>query len=393
DASPPSNNLDAATRDAAIDGSAPDAANPPSDAQIGTLDAGDAGGSSARSFVYVGGWDWSGSVYPFRGYALDHASGAFTSLGATLDFGANPSSISHNVAGDRLYVTNEYGGDKGGVTVASVDLASGAATKLDSASGAGAFVYSTVHPNGKYLFAADYNEGEIAVFRIENDGKLGDETDRVKFPKAGDDSAQSHSVGVHHDGKWVYVPNKALDTIAQFTFDEQTGALDRRDDIESEGGPRHIALSGEYAFVMHEGSSVLRSFAVESDGDLRELDDASALPSDFEGESRGAHVLVHPNGRYAYASNRGQNSIALFDIGTGGELTLRANTPSGGDDPWDFAIDADGKLLVLVNTGDQEGTTGSLNLFKIADDGVLSAFGTPVGNLKVPTGVTLVRAR
>ena len=58
------------------------------------------------------------------------------------------------------------------------------------------------------------------------------------------------------------------------------------------------------------------------------LQTISALPDDFEGQSAAAQILVHPNGRYLYASNRGHESIAIFAIDQHtGKLDLLGQSP------------------------------------------------------------------
>jgi len=59
---------------------------------------------------------------------------------------------------------------------------------------------------------------------------------------------------------------------------------------------------------------------------------------------------VHPNGRFVYASNRGHDSIAVFAVDArNGQLTLLANTPTGGQTPRNFVIDPGGRWLLAAN--------------------------------------------
>jgi 6-phosphogluconolactonase len=63
-----------------------------------------------------------------------------------------------------------------------------------------------------------------------------------------------------------------------------------------------------------------------------------------------AEIVVHPNGRFVYASNRGHDSIAVFAVDArNGRLTLLANTPTGGNVPRNFAVDASGRWLLAAN--------------------------------------------
>ena len=63
-----------------------------------------------------------------------------------------------------------------------------------------------------------------------------------------------------------------------------------------------------------------------------------------------AEIVVHPNGRFVYASNRGHDSIAVFTVDArNGRLTRLANTPTGGNVPRNFAVDASGRWLLAAN--------------------------------------------
>jgi 6-phosphogluconolactonase len=207
-------------------------------------------------------------------------------------------------------------------------------------------------------------------------------------------AAETHSVRVHPNGKWAYVPNKALDYVAQFLFDGVTGKLTPNTPATLSTGadsePRHIALtpSGEFALIAFEGSSRIGSYRVTASGTLEEVETKSLLPDGFTGSNTGAHVLVHPNGKFVYASNRGHDSIAVFGLGDDGKLTLLEHEPSLGKEPRGFDIDSTGSLLVVANQG--TGNDGALLAFAIGVDGKLTQIGEPVTGLKSPNSVSII---
>jgi 6-phosphogluconolactonase len=76
----------------------------------------------------------------------------------------------------------------------------------------------------------------------------------------------------------------------------------------------------------------------------------STLPKDFTGRNDDAEIRVHPSGRFLYASNRGDDSIAIYAIdNTKGTLTQVAITHTGGKEPRNFEIDPSGTLLLAAN--------------------------------------------
>jgi 6-phosphogluconolactonase len=59
---------------------------------------------------------------------------------------------------------------------------------------------------------------------------------------------------------------------------------------------------------------------------------------------------VDAKGRFLYASNRGNDSIAVFSIDpVGGTLKFLERVPSGGKTPRNFVIDPTGKWLFAAN--------------------------------------------
>ena len=76
----------------------------------------------------------------------------------------------------------------------------------------------------------------------------------------------------------------------------------------------------------------------------------STLPAGFKGKNSTAEVVVHPDGRLLFGSNRGHDSIAIFTIDKAtGTLTPAGHQPTGGKTPRNFAIDPTGAYLLAAN--------------------------------------------
>lgn len=251
-------------------------------------------------------------------------------------------------------------------------------------------VFTSLSPNGRFVLSANYYGPSVAVFPVQADGKLAAVTDTEAFAA----EAQSHSVRTDRSGKWAFVPNKDSDTIAQLKFDQQTGKLSPNAPAAKNSadgaGPRHIAMhpSRDLAYVMNENNSTLSAYRISDAGLLDEIETESTLPDNFVGTNTGAHVLVHPNGRFVYASNRGHNSIAAFSIDQDGSITLLEHESSRGETPRNFDIDSEGELMVVANQ-----SSGTLAVFRLAADGTLSPLGNLLEGLSGPNAVSIVHVR
>ena len=81
-----------------------------------------------------------------------------------------------------------------------------------------------------------------------------------------------------------------------------------------------------------------------------EIQTESTLPKDFSGRNTDAEVAVHPSGKFVYASNRGDDSIAVFGCDPdSGRLAFIERVPTGGQTPRHFEIDATGRYLLAAN--------------------------------------------
>lgn len=338
-----------------------------------------------ETLVYVGG---AGSPYPFRTYKLDRASGKLTQVGEPTDMGPSPSYIASDKAARYLYIANEDDGTPG-LTVAKVDARTGQLTRIDQERHmGGGLVFSSVDPSDRHVLAADYNQGKAVVYRIGSDGTLSSKVAEKTFGG----NAHSHAIRVHPNGKWAYVPNKDGGNVAQFAYDETTGALTELSPatVAADQGPRHLAFhpSGAFVYVILEYGAAVRTYKVESSGTLTQIDEkASLLSGSPMGGNPGAHILVHPSGKFLYASIRGNNQLAVFTLGADGKPTLLANTKTG-KTPRNFDIDSQGQFLIAAGEGD-----GTLTTYAIGSDGQLTPRDTPITGLGAPKAVLIINRK
>jgi 6-phosphogluconolactonase len=130
-------------------------------------------------------------------------------------------------------------------------------------------------------------------------------------------------------------------------------------------GPRHVAFSsdGSFMYVLGEMGSTVTAFANDEKETFRSIQTISALPAGFSGQNDAAEIAIHPGGKFLYTSNRGDDSIAVFGIDhASGKLTFVERVASGGKTPRNFAIDPEGKRLLVAhqNSGNIDEATGKL---------------------------------
>ena len=150
----------------------------------------------------------------------------------------------------------------------------------------------------------------------------------------------------------LMVCDAGKDTVAAYTVGERGLEPDASHTFKTAPGsfPRHIALGPQDTMlVAHEHAATLGIFRFRANG-IEAGQAVSSLPADWTERKSGAAVRVHPNGQFAYMSNRGHDSIFAARIDAARlKLEPIGNTSTGGKEPRDFALDPTGKWLVAAN--------------------------------------------
>jgi 6-phosphogluconolactonase len=104
-------------------------------------------------------------------------------------------------------------------------------------------------------------------------------------------------------------------------------------------------------YVLNEIASTVTAFHYDAaKGALQDFQTVSALPAHFTQASTAAEIVVNAAGTAVYASNRGHDSIAMFDIQPVlFKLAEPEHTPTLGKTPRQFTLDPDGRFLLVSN--------------------------------------------
>jgi 6-phosphogluconolactonase len=351
--------------------------------------------AKGQYLAYVGTYTTktnSKGIYVFR---FDTATGKLSAIGIAAET-PDPSWVVVHPGGKFLYAANEAG-KASAVSAFAVDAKSGKLTLLNQIPSLGEDpCYLSFDKSGKYVLVANYSSGTIAVFPILADGRLGEHTALVKDQgatgpnKERQEAPHAHWIETSPDNRYALVADLGLDEVLVYKFDAPSGTLAPNEPafarLKAGSGPRHAVFysNGKFVFAVSELSSTATSFAYDAKkGTLKETGAASTLPAGFSGRNDVAEAAVHPNGKFLYVSNRGNDSIAIFSVDAAkGTLTPAGGIPTGGKEPRHFAIDPSGKYLLAENQ-----FSNNIVIFKIdAATGGL----TPTGQVvEVPSPVDI----
>ncbi len=266
-----------------------------------------------------------------------------------------------------LYAVNELSGTDGTVTSYAFDPATGALRQLNQVSSAGAGpCYIAVDPTAHSAFVADYAGHSLASYRIRSNGQLTDPVSRFNcsapFPcephgpnPDRQEMSHFHCATLSPDSRFLIVNDLGADTISVYAVDTHTAALKPHQTLKVKpgSGPRHVAFHPLHPWVysINELDCTITRFRWSESGNLTDLKSTiSTLDASFHGQNTAAEVVISPDGRFLYASNRGEDTLVVFTISpTDGSLKLVQRISCGGHAPRHFTLDPSGRWLINGN--------------------------------------------
>lgn len=292
-----------------------------------------------------------------------------------------------------------------------IDAATGALTALgEPAALKERPIHVTLDQKGEYALIAYNKSGSLSVHAINDDKSVGAQ---VKQSKPLDAGIFTHQVMVSPKNNSVIALARGNDakkdrpedlgSINTFSFDEGKLNLISQEILKPSIGPRHLAFhpTKPWVYVAIERTSKLFMHSLNADGTLSKepqfkVEALKDLHNEHYPRQRGGVVKLHPNGRFAYVSNRsdkvktvgdkkvltgGENNMAVFSIDQKtGEPKLVTHVDTHGVEARTFNVDPSGKWMVIANqkslwveeNGKLKWVPGNLAVFSIEDDGSLT---------------------
>jgi len=320
-------------------------------------------GQNQKSNIYnllIGTYTTSSTSDGIYCYSFDTQTGNVI-LKSAISGVENPSYLAVSRDGNHVYAVNES--RTGSLSSFLFDKTSGILSFQNNVSSGGSGpCYISVDDKNKFVFAGNYNSGSLAAVSLKEDGSFGAEPQFIKHEGSSIDKGRQAGPHVHctvlsPDSKYLFTSDLGTDKINIYNFDPAnitqplSPAAQESVAVKPGSGPRHLTFhpDSKTAYLIHEMGSMITVFDYKN-GTLTEKQTITMLAPDFKGRVGAADIHVSSDGKFLYASNRGDaNEIVIYSIDKKGMLSLAGRTSCMGKAPRNFVIDPSGKFLLVAN--------------------------------------------
>jgi 6-phosphogluconolactonase len=198
--------------------------------------------------------------------------------------------------------------------------------------------------DGRWVNAFVYDDSTVVQYPLNADGSIepacdchvltGHGRDPNDSPQGGGHaqaSPHAHIVVVNPSGKYLVVCEKAGERVYVYRLGGNKLVLASIYQCPLGTGPRHCAFDKKgRMFMTSEFSSEIWAFQQDTEtGVLKFIDKQSTIAEGFTGRNELATVQVHPNGKFVYVNNRGEDTIVCFSIAEDGKMKKLSSIPVG----------------------------------------------------------------
>jgi 6-phosphogluconolactonase len=325
-----------------------------------------------------------------RAFDFDAASGALAERGS-LGGIINPSYLILHPNLKWMYSVSETqqaaGGRAGEVVALRFDSQSLAAEIVNHQPSGGDWpCHLRLDPTGKWLVVTNYGSGSVGLLPVNEDGSLGDPAEVVQHQGHSvnpdrQSGPHAHSSNFTPDGGLLIVADLGLDRLMLYKLDTAAGKLVRHGEvpIEPGSGPRHMTFgpNGDRLYLATEMGCTVVTFDYDAaSGAFHELQTLDTLPPGAP-ETTVADIHLTPDASRLYVSNRGHDSLAVYEVDANGLLKTLGFRPCAGKTPRNFAVSPDGRFVLVANQD-----SGGVDVLPINPGG--DELGEPVARAAVP---------
>jgi 6-phosphogluconolactonase len=316
--------------------------------------------STPESVVYVSN---AGSKEVFV-LTMNRATGALDLIEKTPVLGTekpSPASLPMATSPDRRFLYAQLRSEPYPVSTFAIDRTTGRLKEMAATPLVDQMAYINTDRTGKFLLAASYVGGKLAIYPINAHGIV-----EAKATQILENKPKAHCVVIDALNKNLYVSVLGADIVMQLKFDAASGTVSPNGLGEvatrAGAGPRHLTFhpNGKFAYLITETTATIGTFAVDpGSGTLKELQFVDT--NEYEEQPAASDIHVTPDGKFLYGAERRTSMLIGYKIDAdNGTLTPIGRFPTE-KTPRGFAIDPRGKFLLSVGMDSSAMTVNTID--------------------------------
>ena len=294
-------------------------------------------------------------------YQLDTTTGQLKAISHTEKV-SNPSFLAISKDKQFVYAVNED--EEGGISAFAFNTTKNKLQFLNKVATKGAHpCHISISPDEKNIFISNYSGGSLTNFHRFADGRLSNAQQFIQHEGSSIHPTRQTKAHVHGsffspDGKYLLVNDLGMDQTKIYPYQANDNPPLNTSDAQAMqaiagAGPRHLSFSknGQRIYVLEELTGTISVYAFNK-GTAKLLQRANTQAINSKESPGSADIHLSPDGKYIYASNRGnENNLVQYAIDKNGLLNIatKKHTSSGGIMPRNFTISADGNWLLVAN--------------------------------------------
>jgi len=271
----------------------------------------------------------------------------------------NPSFLTMTADKKYLVAVNEINKDGAG-TVESYLITGDSLSIISRSSSGGAHPCFVSVNDANFVLVANYTGGNMGLLRLNDKGELTNLLDVEQHTGHGTTERQQSP---HVHSAWFLKNSNKIISVDLGTNELWFSKLDAIEQklkslnpptlkMNDGAGPRHLTFhpNRKWIYVINELDFTVTMIKKNDDGKYEKGNSVSSLPVGFTEPNTSADIHISSDGKFLYASNRGHNSIAIFEVNsTDGSLKLIANESTRGKAPRNFSLSPDENYLLVAN--------------------------------------------
>jgi 6-phosphogluconolactonase len=318
-------------------------------------------GSNNRIFLFVGSYTDGKPDTGIYVFELEVLNGSLKQI-SVVDEVVNPSFLDISPDGKNLYVCTETKlPQNGNISAYFFNSENGTLIFLNKETTGGENpIYVAVDNSNRFVATGNYGSGNFCVFNTNKNNGLNPyykffQLSGSSINKQRQEKSHVHATVFSPDNKFLYVTDLGTDKISVYEFNAgadksliELGSLSVN--CVPGSGPRHLTFHPKknFAYCIEELSGTISAFTY-NDGGLDSIQRIFAC-SEQKDVYSSADIHISPDGLFLYASNRIENTIAIFSVDkNSGRLKLIGHQSTFGDTPRNFTIDPTGNYLLVAN--------------------------------------------